>query len=831
MPATKAAQIDAEHREAPGEELLDVSLKPISLLRRFRLQIAGSLTVITVLLTYGIWNYTTLDDETGLAQQQLALKYIDDKDDLTARQRAREIAERLLEARFRDPNFPGALEFILGLAIFRDAQDVQDGARERDYLMAARYLLTADKRALAAERRPEWAYALGVSLFEIGSAERALPLLEEAVETYTEQRNATVLRLTDIYLDEKTPEALQKALKLNTEIITKTDMTDFQHDRAYLQRAQLFLSLNQSDKADEALQQVSAAESGSQGTIVFRAQTLMAKNRYLEAINLLKPVATHIGLNPNSPRQAAYLLGVCYEQMHNIDEAIAEFNRTAQKYPESHEALASSLKQAKLLQQVGRHEEALDAFRYALRMSKSPQTFRNRWLNLKDCQDAVLNAWNSWVAAKKYQEAILISSFMPPLIPKVEASELSARAHQHWAEQLERTYQTTTYPKQQKLYPEMRERWRLSGEAFATFADSLQTSPNYADMLWRSALHYHKGRDLENALKQFNAFIGTHPKELLPSALLHRGNVLMDMDRLQEALQHYQDIDANYPTDAVAFEAKYLIGKCYLEQNDYENAKKIWNEILSLDAITPAANEWRLALFSLGRLHYYLGNSKHSDMAELASTTRDANTNRLQQSTDQWTAAIRYLEEYVLRYPESKEIFEARYLLAMSLQKSTIASREKLKSAETENARMELQRTIQSYLSKAVEQFETLQSDLLVREELERINDFQQRLLRDCFFELAHANYALGQYPTAIVAYSSAANRYPQDPQVLLAYIQMTNCYDRLGRPAEARSMIEQAKVILKQMKNSPEDIFNTSLTNLNVEEWENWLDWARRIH
>ena len=90
-----------------------------------------------------------------------------------------------------------------------------------------------------------------------------------------------------------------------------------------------------------------------------------------------------------------------------------------------------------------------------------------------------------------------------------------------------------------------------------------------------------------------------------------------------------------------------------------------------------------------------------------------------------------------------------------------------------------------------------------------------------------HTYFALDDYRKAIVAYNSAANRYPRDPQVLLAYLQMANCNDRLGDHGEAVSMLVQAKVILKQL---PDEAFKSRNTSLSKQEWANWLDWGRRL-
>ena len=141
---------------------------------------------------------------------------------------------------------------------------------------------------------------------------------------------------------------------------------------------------------------------------------------------------------------------------------------------------------------------------------------------------------------------------------------------------------------------------------------------------------------------------------------------------------------------------------------------------------------------------------------------------------------------------------------------------------------LELRRAMQALLTQAKQEFLELRMQLMKSDETDSLDKLGQRVLRDCYFEIAHTYYALSSYDKAIIAYSGAANRYPQDPQVLLAYVQMTNCYDRLGKPDEARSMLAQAKVILKQMTD---EIFQPNATNMTRQEWDRWLDWARQLH
>ena len=124
----------------------------------------------------------------------------------------------------------------------------------------------------------------------------------------------------------------------------------------------------------------------------------------------------------------------------------------------------------------------------------------------------------------------------------------------------------------------------------------------------------------------------------------------------------------------------------------------------------------------------------------------------------------------------------------------------------------------------AENQLEILIDSLQAKESAGLLDPLGQRMLRDAYFERAHNLYAMDKYDRAIEAYTSAANRYAEDPSVLLAYIQMANCYDRLGKPLDARGVAIQAMLI---HKNLPDKIFTQDKTLMTRDEWRSWLEWA----
>jgi len=127
----------------------------------------------------------------------------------------------------------------------------------------------------------------------------------------------------------------------------------------------------------------------------------------------------------------------------------------------------------------------------------------------------------------------------------------------------------------------------------------------------------------------------------------------------------------------------------------------------------------------------------------------------------------------------------------------------------------------------ANQQLQILNRELRKLEAKDRLDTLGKRLLKSASFGIAHLLYLTEEYDEAIKAYHEAVNRYPQCTEVLIAYMKMSGCYERLGKKNEAKSMLEQAKIILKQM---PDSVFDTKASNLGREEWNRWLDWSREL-
>jgi tetratricopeptide (TPR) repeat protein len=792
------------------------------------------------LLVMSIGLYFYLSSQTRpepSALQARALACLAEGDNAETMSEARKIAAELDAVHYRDSNFIGAVPFILGITDFRRARQQTDRERVDSFRSAVSHLDQAASVGLDADHRRETEFALGIGRSAIGDALGAEEPLKRIVKlsqgddvpTPPHEFFEAAAALQESYLDLRGPSHLKHAIALNDIVLKKANLDLKERDQTLLRRAQINVALHDGEQAQRALSQVSAEAAAKPGTKLIRAQVDIAEERFQEAQRELEPLAGKpMGLDSSYSRQALFLLGVSYEVQKDYENALRKYSDVVRGYADSQEGLAANVRRAELLRKAQRWEEALDAYVKALEMIR-PKGFSNRWLRLDEFRSNVVAAWDDLKRTHAYEFAVELAKHMRPLFPPekaYEAVERVATATQLLAAQLQSEIADRPYRVREQRRAELLERWRTSGKAFADLAEALHESARFPDVLWTSAEHFRLGHDFQDALAEMTRFINTQPRQRLPLAYVRRGEILMDLGRYDEAMDHFERVLAEYPLDIASFPAMYLVGACEVERNHPDRAVQAWQRVLHDPHLDPSANEWQQSLFALGRLQYQIA------LTMKAPATAAPEQNAIPGETpprppaayDCLDDAIRRLEEFIARYPKRPESPEARYLLANALCERATLPRFQLKRAETDNARKELKSKIQSLLADAGVQLDALIESLQGQEMAGRLDPLEQRMVRDAYFERAHNLYALEKYDRAVEAYTIAANRYAEDPTVLLAYIQMASCFDRMGKPIDARGVAIQAMLIHKNMS---ERAFSRDKTLMTRDEWRSWLEWA----
>ncbi|MEO2032675.1 MAG: tetratricopeptide repeat protein, partial [Planctomycetaceae bacterium] len=750
----------------------------------------------------------------------------DHLDQRNAQDEALHAALVLKKADYRDPGFPGAASYVLGIATFRKTQSGSDTSADKHYRQVVHALRDAQRHRIPESRQPELAYALGISLFELQEFGRARKWLEDAVETYALGRVVAVLRLTDIYVDSNDSAAFRKAKRLNSELKNDTSLTPAQEQRRRVQEVRILLAVGDKQQTQAAIQTLldESADQSNWELKVIHARALMSEGEMAQAMNLLSELRRQPRMDDWLSRRAAYLVGLCHEQQGHVDAAISEYKQTVRSYRETQEGAAASLAAADLLRGKQRDEEAILAYKTALTLSRGPGDFYNRWIAFSAFRKRIERAWNSWVENGQFAEAIELTVMMPPLFDATEAQHLKARANELWAEHLERQMLVAPYRNYAEQTAELRSRWRESGLAYATLAELRSESTTYSAICLKSAEHLAKSHDFENALQQLSLHLQSAPTPSIAAQVL-LGEIYLNRDNLDQAIRVLHRVLEAKSTDPAIYRGQLLLGRCFVEKQDWDQAESVWRAVIDSNQLGPTALEWRLVRMEQAKLQYFRGIRA---IKQSGTQTDPVEQTRLQsEAIDLWSLAAESFQEQIARDPDAVETPELRYLCAKSLQLLTQEMDRQLKGEKIANARKKIQQEMEQKLDDALVQLLTLRRNFSKLEKQGRLNPIHQTMLKDCHFEIGHLYFALSTVDSrycedANEAYLTAINKYPTDLQIIPAYVRRMNCFRSQGQLAEARGMLEQAKVDLRRISD---DTFVQSRSELTRDDWLAWLN------
>ena len=144
----------------------------------------------------------------------------------------------------------------------------------------------------------------------------------------------------------------------------------------YLQWAKDFYEEENYQKALEYAEKALKMKDSYEATII-KVKALRGMGRFSEAAALLKDL-----IIKNETAEAWHLLGMCYEDMKEFDEALKSYNKAVEIDPQYYHAWASK---GLLLHSMGKVEEALLCYNRALKINKKlPHVWNNKGVALKE---------------------------------------------------------------------------------------------------------------------------------------------------------------------------------------------------------------------------------------------------------------------------------------------------------------------------------------------------------------------------------------------------------------------------------------------------------------
>jgi len=332
----------------------------------------------------------------------------------------------------------------------------------------------------------------------------------------------------------------------------------------------------------------------------------------------------------------------------------------------------------------------------------------------------------------------------------------------------------------------------------------------YGDSLWRAAGLYDRAGDTRStvaALTEFTEAVRDDPRRAEGRFTLAQAHQALGQYDLAAVL--YRGLIADRARDARdgvgvwADRAHVPLAQSLLLDGDIANDSEAEDMLLAaLDGRRggPDRPEYRDALFELGRVFDRSGR---------------------------FDLAIERLDEFLRRAPDDPRALSATFRLADSYRRLAADIEEGITGGMRQSRVRELRREREEHLARAIELFERVRDGLgekpgALRTRLEDVH------LRNAFFYLGDCAFDLGEYPRAIAYYSASRNRYPRDPAVLVAMIQIVNAYVEMGDFRSARTANERARDFYASL---PDEVWDDPDLPMGRRDWERWLESSARLY
>ncbi len=268
-------------------------------------------------------------------------------------------------------------------------------------------------------------------------------------------------------------------------------------------------------------------------------------------------------------------------------------------------------------------------------------------------------------------------------------------------------------------------------DAYRQIVDSFPNSDFRDDSQYRIAVTYFEDQNYDQSFREFDAMT---PEDFQGSPLLAEASYkaaysLLQLDRLEEAIDRYNRFVADYPDSIFRTGAHFDLGTIYTRQGDFDNA--IQNYQLAIE------NTDNMTLKA--EIQYEIG--------------------------DNYMDAERYLEaasEYqkvVETYPESEYVDAARFGVGEAYMSEAGNNTKAGGEPDTQN----FERAVQGYMSVLNEH---------------PTSDYRSHST----YQIAEANYEMKRYEEALVWFRRTQEDFPDDPLAPHSLYAELWCLSELGR-------------------------------------------------
>jgi tetratricopeptide (TPR) repeat protein len=619
-------------------------------------------------------------------------------------------------------------------------------------------------------------------------------------------------KVIELLLDDEQPAAAQREID---DYLAVKDLTDAERSWALGLQGQLAIDDLRFAEArallDEAAKLAEGTDKSHQGEIAFRnGYAALKLNQPEEAERHLRVSRDLMGVGNPLDADAAYLLGKTLLARGEGKQAEAFFRDVIVSHPEHKNRVLSQMERGLLRITNNSDDAGLEDLKWVTKSLLSREAMKPI---ADDVLSGLLRAETMLTEKGNQSGAIEVLDYelqIEPKPPSVFYARLGAVLEKRAEQLADAARSEADSAAKLKLQQESSALLTRAGRSFIKYSEQLTllSDADYADNLWRGIdLFDRAGNSLEStgALELFIAERPSDPQT--PDALLRLGRAYDSIGQVDKAIAAYQKNLFRYPNSIAASKSAVPLAQAYMRLGaaEYPKAERVLLEVVQNNPkLTPDSNEYRQAVYELGRLNYLFGN---------------------------YEKAIVRFEEYSQRYPDDSRSVQLAFQMADSYWKSAglIADQVAAMDAGTyvppkdgpAPDRIDLMMERRERLDSAMASYGKL---IELYRDRDPDNDLDRLYLKLAHFYRADCLYELGRFRESIETFDRAAMLYPDDPSSVSAYMKIFAAYVELGQTDLATRAHARASVMLSRM---PREAFNNGAYVISRDDREKFLRFA----
>lgn len=700
--------------------------------------------------------------------------------------------------------------FVLAMSAADDAEAGWPDDQS-SYTLAAHYFDVAYPSGFPEKYRFAGLKNYGKSLLHCRRYSQSRKVLEEALKIAKGTHEKNEIRYLLVEADLATENSdLTKAIRENETYLKTKDLSESERTNGLIQRLQLQTHQGQFAEARATLESIPKTASFSEktdyakGLLAMReaeeelakgSQTSdLAKKKFKEAIDSFRRAQGHANESSPTVPKSQYLIGVCLEQLGENQAAIRQWKQICEYFPDSHEAVASEYRLAKIyFHEEAGQETPVEAIHYLKQVMKSleKKEYTNPWFNNSEVREDAIRRIETFQKEEKLGTAIGLAEAVAPLVSKLQSLRLLATLNRDLGQSLLDQLKPNMGGETQELQRrQAREYFRKASLLFNELSKLEKTTHLYSDDLWQSAECSLKGSDFKRAIRTYIQYLNTEPEKRNAGALLGLGEAYLSLGEVDEAIDTFQQCIEFYPKDVATFRARLLAAEAWQEKGDFKPAEQLLLENWAAPGITPQSLVWRESLYRLGELYH---------------------------NTKEYDKAIQRLNDAVRRFPEDPRTNLARYLLANCYRLRADAAQDRVKKTMTRSKLSAEKANIENDLNAAYHQYMTLQQQIGSQRGMGELSEMDVRLLRNSRVFAAGVLFQQKQYEPAIKAYANASLHYQGQPISIQTMKQNAQALSDKGENVPAEYLLRR---ILSQLEKMGPDLPYGETTLYQYDEW-----------